>query len=124
MNRLRPFRDIAPLRPAFPDHSRVRHVPAGARQASAGARQASAGARQEPARDRGAIRAFVWTIRPGFAEKMTSPSPLRLGYADYNLFDNPDAKDVLLGYGTPGETAEFPFETIPGGNRRFCFHAT
>ena len=33
------------------------------------------------------------TIRPGFAEKKTSPGPARLGYADYNLFYNPDARE-------------------------------
>jgi hypothetical protein len=32
------------------------------------------------------------TVRPGFAEKKASPGPARLGYADYNLFYNPDAK--------------------------------
>jgi hypothetical protein len=33
------------------------------------------------------------TVRPGFAEKKTSPGPARLGYADYNLFFNPDAAE-------------------------------
>jgi hypothetical protein len=33
------------------------------------------------------------TVRPGFTEKSTSPGPARLGYADYNLFYNPDAKE-------------------------------
>jgi len=33
------------------------------------------------------------TIRPGFSEKKTSPGPARLGYADYNLFYNPDARE-------------------------------
>lgn len=33
------------------------------------------------------------TIRPGFSEKKTSPGPPRLGYADYNLFHNPDARE-------------------------------
>jgi hypothetical protein len=33
------------------------------------------------------------TIRPGFTEKKMSPAPARLGYADYNLFFNPDAKE-------------------------------
>jgi hypothetical protein len=33
------------------------------------------------------------TVRPGFTEKKTSPAPARLGYADYNLFFNPDAKE-------------------------------
>jgi hypothetical protein len=32
-------------------------------------------------------------VRPGFAEKKTAPGPARLGYADYNLFYNPDAKE-------------------------------
>jgi hypothetical protein len=34
------------------------------------------------------------TIRPGFTEKKTAPGPPRLGYADYNLFHNPDAKVI------------------------------
>src|SRR5204863_8134102 len=33
------------------------------------------------------------TGRPGFFEKKTAPAPARLGYADYNLFFNPDAKE-------------------------------
>lgn len=33
------------------------------------------------------------TIRPGFSEKKTTPGSARLGYADYNLFFNPDAKE-------------------------------
>jgi hypothetical protein len=33
------------------------------------------------------------TVRPGFAEKQTSPGPPRLGYADFNLFYNPDAAE-------------------------------
>jgi hypothetical protein len=33
------------------------------------------------------------TIRPGFTEKKTAPGPARLGYADYNLFHNPDARE-------------------------------
>lgn len=33
------------------------------------------------------------TVRPGFFEKKTAPGPARLGYADYNLFFNPDAKE-------------------------------
>jgi hypothetical protein len=32
-------------------------------------------------------------VRPGFTEKLTTPGPARLGYADYNLFHNPDAAD-------------------------------
>jgi len=32
-------------------------------------------------------------VRPGFFEKKTTPAPMRLGYADYNLFFNPDAKE-------------------------------
>jgi len=32
------------------------------------------------------------TVRPGFSEKIAEPGPARLGYADYNLFYNPDAK--------------------------------
>jgi hypothetical protein len=32
------------------------------------------------------------TVRPGFAEKQTLPGPARLGYADYNLFYNPEAR--------------------------------
>lgn len=33
------------------------------------------------------------TVRPGFFEKKTEPGPARLGYADYNLFFNPDAAE-------------------------------
>ena len=33
------------------------------------------------------------TIRPGFFEKKSVPGPPRLGYADYNLFYNPDAAE-------------------------------
>jgi hypothetical protein len=33
------------------------------------------------------------TVRPGFGEKKTTPGPPRLGYADYNLFFNPDAAE-------------------------------
>lgn len=33
------------------------------------------------------------TIRPGFFEKKADPGPARLGYADYNLFYNPDAAE-------------------------------
>jgi hypothetical protein len=32
-------------------------------------------------------------VRPGFSEKSTDPGPPRLGYADYNLFFNPDAAE-------------------------------
>ena len=32
-------------------------------------------------------------IRPGFDEKLTTPGPARLGFADFNLFHNPDAAD-------------------------------
>jgi hypothetical protein len=35
------------------------------------------------------------TVRPGFAEKRSLPGPARLGYADYNLFDNPDASERI-----------------------------
>jgi hypothetical protein len=31
------------------------------------------------------------TVRPGFTEKQIAPGPPRLGYADFNLFYNPDA---------------------------------
>jgi hypothetical protein len=30
-------------------------------------------------------------VRPGFTEKLMTPGPARLGYADHNLFHNPDA---------------------------------
>jgi hypothetical protein len=33
------------------------------------------------------------TIRPGLSEKKTEPGPTRLGYADFNLFYNPDAAE-------------------------------
>jgi hypothetical protein len=32
-------------------------------------------------------------VRPGFREKKTTPGPPRLGYADYNLFHNPEAAE-------------------------------
>ena len=35
------------------------------------------------------------TVRPGFTEKRSLPGPARLGYADYNLFDNPDASEKI-----------------------------
>jgi hypothetical protein len=35
------------------------------------------------------------TVRPGFAEKKATPAPARLGYADYNLFFNPDAAEKV-----------------------------
>jgi hypothetical protein len=38
------------------------------------------------------------TIRPGFSEKLGETGPARMGYADYNLFYNPDAK-VIRNYG-------------------------
>ncbi len=38
------------------------------------------------------------TVRPEFAEKITSPAPARLGYADYNLFFNPDAHERAQHY--------------------------
>jgi hypothetical protein len=34
-------------------------------------------------------------IRPGFAEKRMMPGPARLGYADYNLFWNPDVAEKV-----------------------------
>lgn len=38
------------------------------------------------------------TIRPGFTERLTEAGHARMGYADYNLFHNPDAK-VIRNYG-------------------------
>lgn len=63
------------------------------------------------------------TIRPGFAEKVTSPGPARLGYADYNLFYNPDAK-VKQNYAlsVAGKTervdAGFALHDIPPGGAK------
>src|SRR5262249_31013012 len=45
------------------------------------------------------------TIRPGFTEKQTSPGPSRLGYADFNLFYNPDAAEKRnYALSVPGKT--------------------
>src|SRR5262249_41653601 len=34
-------------------------------------------------------------VGPAFNEKTTSPAPARLGYADYNLFYNPKARNCI-----------------------------
>jgi hypothetical protein len=34
-------------------------------------------------------------VRPGYEEKRSLPGPARLGYADYNLFDNPEASEKI-----------------------------
>jgi hypothetical protein len=63
------------------------------------------------------------TVRPGFAEKKTSPGPARLGYADYNLFHNPDAREVRnYALSVPGKTeradAGFARHDVPVGGAK------
>jgi hypothetical protein len=60
------------------------------------------------------------TVRPGFAEKKTTPAPARLGYADYNLFFNPDAAEkVNYALSVAGKTlradAGFGKHDVPSG---------
>ena len=44
-------------------------------------------------------------VRPGFTERLTTPGPARLGYADHNLFWNPDAADKRhYGVSVPNKT--------------------
>jgi hypothetical protein len=62
-------------------------------------------------------------VRPGFAEKKTDPGPPRLGYADYNLFYNPDAAEkVNYALTVPGKTeradAGFARHDVPAGGAR------
>jgi hypothetical protein len=63
------------------------------------------------------------TIRPGFAEKKTTPGPPRLGYADYNLFFNPDAKERQnYALSVQGKTervdAGFARQDVPSGGAK------
>jgi hypothetical protein len=63
------------------------------------------------------------TVRPGFAEKKTDPGPPRLGYADYNLFHNPDAAEkVNYALSVSGKTvradAGFARNDVPAGSTR------
>ena len=63
------------------------------------------------------------TVRPGFSEKQTSPGPPRLGYADYNLFYNPDARErqnyALSVAGKSERTdAGFGLHDVPVGGER------
>jgi hypothetical protein len=62
-------------------------------------------------------------VRPGFAEKKTTPGPARLGYADYNLFFNPDAAEKdNYALSVPGKTerkdAGFARHDVPAGGAR------
>jgi hypothetical protein len=62
-------------------------------------------------------------IRPGFAEKRTRPGPPRLGYADYNLFFNPDARErVHYALSVSGKTervdAGFARNDVPAGGAK------
>ncbi len=57
-------------------------------------------------------------VRPGFSEKKTLPGPARLGYADYNLFFNPDAASpdryaVSVADKTAGVDAGFGKHDLP-----------
>src|SRR5204862_4382816 len=63
------------------------------------------------------------TVRPGFAEKKTLPGPPRLGYADYNLFYNPDAAEQCnYALSVPGKTervnAGFARHDVPAGGAK------
>jgi hypothetical protein len=63
------------------------------------------------------------TVRPGFAEKKTSPGPARLGYADYNLFFNPDAAEAdNYALSVPGKVERaddgFARHDVPAGGPR------
>jgi hypothetical protein len=63
------------------------------------------------------------TVRPGFAERKTSPGPARLGYADYNLFYNPDAREQQnYALTVPGKTeradAGFARQDVPVGGAK------
>jgi len=60
------------------------------------------------------------TVRPGFSEKLTSPGPPRLGYADYNLFYNPAASErrnygVSIAGKTERTDAGFGLHDVPAG---------
>jgi hypothetical protein len=63
------------------------------------------------------------TVRPGFSEKKTTPAPDRLGYADYNLFFNPDAKErqnYALGVKDKAERTDAGFakHDVPAGGEK------
>jgi hypothetical protein len=63
------------------------------------------------------------TIRPGFFEKKASPGPPRLGYADHNLFFNPDAKErqnyaVSVAGKTERVDAGFAKHDVPAGGEK------
>ena len=60
------------------------------------------------------------TVRPGFSEKQTSPGPPRLGYADFNLFYNPDARErqnyaLSVAGKTERTDAGFGLHDVPAG---------
>src|SRR5262249_2649546 len=63
------------------------------------------------------------TIRPGLAERKAPPGPARLGYADYNLFYNPDAREqqnYALSVASKTERADAGFarNDVPAGGAR------
>ena len=63
------------------------------------------------------------TIRPGFVEKKSDPGPARLGYADYNLFYNPEAKSIqnyALSVAGKNERADAGFgkHDVPAGGAK------
>src|SRR5205814_2091033 len=72
---------------------------------------------------RGLTGEFRPTVRPGFTEKKTLPGPPRLGYADYNLFYNPDAAERCnYALSVPGKTervdAGFGRHDVPAGGAK------
>jgi hypothetical protein len=63
------------------------------------------------------------TVRPGFTEKKALPGPARLGYADYNLFFNPDAKErqnyaLSVAGKTERVDAGFARHDVPAGGEK------
>ncbi|OAI45211.1 hypothetical protein AYO44_13055 [Planctomycetaceae bacterium SCGC AG-212-F19] len=63
------------------------------------------------------------TVRPGISEKTTNPGPARLGYADYNLFFNPDAvekKNYAVSVAGKSERADAGFakHDLPAGGAK------
>jgi hypothetical protein len=63
------------------------------------------------------------TVRPGFSEKKSDPAPARLGYADYNLFYNPDATEkthyaVAVQGKTERVDAGFAKHDVPAGGSK------
>jgi hypothetical protein len=69
------------------------------------------------------VSAGTAIVRPGFAEKKTAPGPARLGYADYNLFFNPDAKErqnyaLSVADKTERADAGFAKHDVPAGGEK------